>query len=119
METANEEKLPYHLEAYIREQQRQYCEGQLADHRAPSGRVEDKMRQQIIQLYHAGQMLIEGVRATTPLDLTRCLRLYASKTEYGTHELVETFILGSQVVVPRYFTLIEEVRRLVKILEIK
>ncbi len=107
-----ETALPYALTRYITDQQRYSADANHADHKPFSQGEADEIHDRCVARWQKGEALIAEVNRDAPDDLNRCLRLYNSKHQYGSYDLVESRILGKVVLVPRYVALLEEMRRL-------
>lgn len=105
-------ELPYDLRRYIEQQQSDACSANRADHKPTYQSEYDEIASRSVRLYSVGQEFMKSVEAKDKDDLARCNRLFALDHEYGGYDLVEAVVLGKRMIVPRYVTLIEWMRKL-------
>jgi hypothetical protein len=104
-----DQALPYELRRYIEQEHRSICDGNQADHRPTSQRELDSSTEACTRYYNRG---VELMKEIGDKDLSACLRMYNTRHDYRAYDLVLYRILGVWVIVPRYVTLIEEMRAL-------
>jgi hypothetical protein len=105
-------ELPYDLRRYIKQAQSDAGSANQADHKPTFQSEYDGIASRAVKLYSVGQEFMKRVEAEDKDDLARCNRLFALDHEYGSSDLVEAVILGKRMIVPRYVTLIERMRKL-------
>lgn len=104
--------LPHELQEYIKGQQRTTIEANLCEHSTTSQSELDQIASRAAHLYTVGQELIKQIQAQDEKNLTWCMKLYLQTSAYGEHELVEATILEKRVLVPRFVSLFEKMRKL-------
>lgn len=102
-------QLPYELQRYIRLAQSDAVADNCARHIPTCQSEYEQIASMATYLYSVGQEFIKSVDKD---DLPRCKRLYALDQEYGSNDLIEAVVLGKRMIVPRYVTLIEQMRKL-------
>ncbi len=105
-------QLPYDLQRYITQAQSGAGSANQADHKPTSQFELDGIASRAAQLYSVGQEFMKSVEAEDKDDLARCNRLFALYHEYGSSDLVEAVVLGKRMIVPRYVTMVEWMRKL-------
>jgi hypothetical protein len=100
--------LPFELRQYIERRHESIMDGNQADHRPTSQRELDDCTAGCIAAYNRGVMLQQSITA----ELPACLAVYRQRHEYREYELVQAWVLNRGIIIPRYVTLVEEVRKL-------
>ncbi len=96
------------IQSYIAESRRSLIDCNQADHRPTSKAQIDRDEQQCLGKYKAGLAVIAEIAEE---NVRLCLRYYKAKNSYGSHDLVELRVENKVVIVPRYITLIDELRK--------
>lgn len=105
-----------YLDGYIRARQQNEIEGNSADYKTTSQTTLDKIATEATEKYKHGEAFIATI---SEKEKEQCQKLFVHKHgKYGGGEyLTEDRIDGTWMIVPRYITLIGEVRKLKAILE--
>jgi hypothetical protein len=108
-------KQNFALDQYVRRQLQEECDVRDCDFKPTSKAHLDALETRLRFQYEAGETLM--LQSATE-DISRCKRLYKFRhgSDYGSDDLCTARINQTDVVVPRYFLLINEVLTLKKLL---
>lgn len=108
-----DQSLPYPLKSYIEREHKSIVNGNQADHKPTFQSELDASTEACTRYYYRG---IELMKEIGEVDLAATLRVYNLRHEYGAHDLILHCVCKLWVLVPRYVTLVEEMRELRKAL---
>ena len=111
--TTKIESIPHDLQSYIERKQNARVEGDSCDNRATPLTVLDQIRDDCIRWHNVGKEFIASLESA---EVNRCFRFYRDSglyegSQYHASDLVESRVTGFWMIVPKYITIVREVRK--------